>query len=165
MLKPFKKFSWELTILSGVLIGLAYQPWKLGFLVYVGFIPIILVWMQNDSIKNFKHGYLFGFVYNLISNYWIGCNSGADFYVVLLSLLFAAGYLHGIINKMSIKESLNKGTELSSTIIQKIGAKGWFVIHLQQVDPITSPVSCVLSLFIHWLLQMIGGVLLALSLA
>ena len=37
--------------------------------------------------------------------------------------LFAAGYLHGIINKMSIKESLNKGTELSSKIIQKIGAR------------------------------------------
>ena len=37
--------------------------------------------------------------------------------------LFAAGYLHGIINKMSIKESLLKGTELSSKIIQKIGAR------------------------------------------
>ena len=37
--------------------------------------------------------------------------------------LFAAGYLHGIINKMSIKESLNKGTELSSKTIQKIGAR------------------------------------------
>ena len=37
--------------------------------------------------------------------------------------LFAAGYLHGIINNMSIKESLQKGTELSSKIIQKIGAR------------------------------------------
>ena len=37
--------------------------------------------------------------------------------------LFAAGYLHGIINNMSIKESLIKGTELSSKIIQKIGAR------------------------------------------
>jgi len=37
--------------------------------------------------------------------------------------LFAAGYLHGIINKMSVKESLVKGTELSSKIIQKIGAR------------------------------------------
>jgi sugar/nucleoside kinase (ribokinase family) len=37
--------------------------------------------------------------------------------------LFAAGYLHGIINKMSINECLNKGTELSSKIIQKIGAR------------------------------------------
>ena len=37
--------------------------------------------------------------------------------------LFAAGFLHGIINKMSVKESLIKGTELSSKIIQKIGAR------------------------------------------
>ena len=37
--------------------------------------------------------------------------------------LFAAGYLHGIINNYSIKESLVKGTELSSKIIQKIGAR------------------------------------------
>ena len=37
--------------------------------------------------------------------------------------LFAGGFLHGLINKKSIKESLNKGTEMSSKIIQKIGAR------------------------------------------
>jgi sugar/nucleoside kinase (ribokinase family) len=37
--------------------------------------------------------------------------------------LFAAGYLHGIINNLSVKECLDKGTELSSKIIQKIGAR------------------------------------------
>ena len=37
--------------------------------------------------------------------------------------LFAAGYLHGIINNLSTKESLLKGTELSAKIIQKIGAR------------------------------------------
>lgn len=37
--------------------------------------------------------------------------------------LFAAGYLHGIINNKSTKESLEKGTELSASIIQKIGAR------------------------------------------
>ena len=37
--------------------------------------------------------------------------------------LFAAGYLHGIINNMNTKQSLSKGTELSSKIIQKIGAR------------------------------------------
>ena len=37
--------------------------------------------------------------------------------------LFAAGYLHGLINNLSTKESLLKGTELSSKIIQKIGAR------------------------------------------
>ena len=37
--------------------------------------------------------------------------------------LFAAGFLHGNINKMSIKESLQKGTEMASKIIQNIGAR------------------------------------------
>ena len=37
--------------------------------------------------------------------------------------LFAAGYMHGIINNLSIQDCLFKGTELSSQIIQKIGAR------------------------------------------
>ena len=37
--------------------------------------------------------------------------------------LFAAGFLHGHVNNFSIKESLEKGTEMSSKIIQKIGAR------------------------------------------
>ena len=37
--------------------------------------------------------------------------------------LFAAGYLHGTINNLKIKECLEKGTELSSKIIQIIGAR------------------------------------------
>ena len=37
--------------------------------------------------------------------------------------LFAAGFLHGYINKKSTNESLLKGTEMASEIIQKIGAR------------------------------------------
>ena len=37
--------------------------------------------------------------------------------------LFAAGFMYGYINKLSIKECLKKGTEMSSKIIQKIGAR------------------------------------------
>ncbi len=37
--------------------------------------------------------------------------------------LFAAGFLHGYINNLSLKESLEKGTDMSSKIIQKIGAR------------------------------------------
>ncbi len=37
--------------------------------------------------------------------------------------LFASGYLHGYINNNSQKECLSKGTEMSSKIIQKIGAR------------------------------------------
>ena len=37
--------------------------------------------------------------------------------------LFAGGFLHGYVNKMSLKESLDKGTEMSSKVIQQIGAR------------------------------------------
>jgi fructokinase len=37
--------------------------------------------------------------------------------------LFAAGFLHGYINKLLIKECLEKGTEMSSKVIQQIGAR------------------------------------------
>ncbi len=37
--------------------------------------------------------------------------------------LFAAGFLHGFINNLSLKDSLEKGTEMSAKVIQQIGAR------------------------------------------
>ena len=37
--------------------------------------------------------------------------------------LFAAGFLHGHVNNLSLKDSLHKGTEMSSKVIQQIGAR------------------------------------------
>jgi len=37
--------------------------------------------------------------------------------------LFAAGFLHGYVNNLSLKESLEKGTDMSSKVIQQIGAR------------------------------------------
>jgi fructokinase len=56
----------------------------------------------------------------------IECDSQKDLKIVDLTGagdLFAAGFLHGYVNKLSIKESLEKGTEMASKIIQKIGAR------------------------------------------
>ncbi len=56
----------------------------------------------------------------------VECNSQKDLKIIDLTGagdLFAAGFLHGYINKLSINESLQKGTEMSSKIIQKIGAR------------------------------------------
>ena len=56
----------------------------------------------------------------------VSCNSKKNLKIVDLTGagdLFAAGFLHGYINNLSIKESLEKGTEMSSKIIQKIGAR------------------------------------------
>ena len=56
----------------------------------------------------------------------VECESKKDIKIIDLTGagdLFAAGYLHGYINNLSIAESLEKGTEMSSKIIQKIGAR------------------------------------------
>tara|TARA_B100000795_G_scaffold269950_1_gene261317 strand:- start:4932 stop:5861 length:930 start_codon:yes stop_codon:yes gene_type:complete len=56
----------------------------------------------------------------------IECESKKDLKIIDLTGagdLFAAGYLHGYINNLTILESLRKGTEMSSKIIQKIGAR------------------------------------------
>ena len=56
----------------------------------------------------------------------IECNSKKDLKIVDLTGagdLFAAGFLHGYMNGHSIKNSLEKGTEMSSKIIQRIGAR------------------------------------------
>ena len=56
----------------------------------------------------------------------IECESHKDLKIVDLTGagdLFAAGFLHGYINKMSIHESLRKGTEMASKVIQTIGAR------------------------------------------
>jgi fructokinase len=37
--------------------------------------------------------------------------------------LFSAGFLHGYINELTTKECLEKGTEMSSKVIQQIGAR------------------------------------------
>tara|TARA_Y100001970_G_scaffold286978_1_gene410482 strand:- start:1102 stop:2595 length:1494 start_codon:yes stop_codon:yes gene_type:complete len=85
--------TWQLAVISGILVGLSYLHMRLNFFVYFGFIPILHCWILNDKWDNLKSGYIFGITYNIISNYWIGTNSGAEFYVVILSLIFAVLYL------------------------------------------------------------------------
>jgi fructokinase len=56
----------------------------------------------------------------------IECRSKANLKIIDLTGagdLFAAGFLHGLINNIPIKECLEKGTEMSSKIIQKVGAR------------------------------------------
>ena len=60
------------------------------------------------------------------NNEVIECQSKSNLKIVDLTGagdLFAAGFLHGYINNFSIKDSLEKGTEMSSKIIEKIGAR------------------------------------------
>jgi len=63
---------------------------------------------------------------SIIKNEVVECTAKSNLNIVDLTGagdLFAAGYLHGYINNFTQKECLIKGTDLSSQIIQKIGAR------------------------------------------
>ena len=78
-----------------------------------------------DLIANTDAKDLYGFV-AIKNQEIIDCQSKPNLKIVDLTGagdLFAAGFLHGLINNISTKECLEKGTEMSSKIIQKIGAR------------------------------------------
>ena len=81
-------------------------------------IPKNIVNNIKNTPKNKKHKYGYKEV--------IECKSKTDLKIVDLTGagdLFAAGFLHGFINNISTKEALEKGTDMSAKIIQKVGAR------------------------------------------
>ncbi|NOZ03083.1 MAG: apolipoprotein N-acyltransferase [FCB group bacterium] len=89
----FKRPFWQLALLSGGLVGLAYPPLHLGFLAWIGFIPLFHIWLHSSPRSSAKYSYLAAITANIISLYWIGLNSGAGFVPVFASLVGAVLYL------------------------------------------------------------------------
>ena len=85
--------AWQLALGGGLITGIAYQPWHFGFLAWIGLIPLLHVWLNQDAKENARTGYVFGMTHNLVAFYWIGVNTGASFWVVLLSLIAAVLHL------------------------------------------------------------------------
>jgi len=89
-MNPLSRLSfWQLSIISGLLIGLAYPPLPFGFLAWFGIVPLLVLFQQASVWQGFRFGFLASITANLVSLYWIGFNSGAGFTVVLLSLIGA----------------------------------------------------------------------------
>ena len=140
--------NWQLAIISGVLIGISFHPIHLGILVYIGFIPIQHSWFMNAPKNNLFSGYIFGITYNLISNYWMATNSGAEFVVVLLSLIAAtlylsifwalAGFIVGFYKNSSIKIFIMPFLIVSLEWIRSFGPLGfaWGNLAVTQTDMI-----------------------------
>jgi len=62
----------------------------------------------------------------ILNNEFVECNIKKGLKIVDLTGagdLFAAGFLHGYVNNQSMKQSLEKGTEMSSKVIQIFGAR------------------------------------------
>ena len=89
-LQSYKNF--QLAIFSGIFIGFSYPPF-IGAFAWIGLIPLIEIWIREKSKNSFLYSALSAIIANIISLYWIGLNSGAEIFPVLLSLIAAVLYL------------------------------------------------------------------------
>ena len=87
-----KRSPFQLAVIAGLLIGCAYPPMP-GITIWIGFIPLIHIWLTETPKESARWSFFAGVIAHLISFYWIGLNSGATLVPVLLSLIGAILYL------------------------------------------------------------------------
>jgi len=142
----FHRPAWQLAVFSGFLLGLSFQPFHLGFLAWVGLIPLYHIWINSDANDNVRNGFLFGMTHNFVAFYWIGFNSGASFGVVFLSLIAAvlylslhwavAGWIFGKLKSEKLNGIIFPFLLVSMEWIRSFGSLGfpWGNIALSQLD-------------------------------
>ena len=84
--------SYQLSIISGLLIGIAYPPFP-GITAWFGFVPLIHVWLNEPPRDSARWTFLSAVIAHTIAFYWIGLNSGATLFPVFLSLFGCILYL------------------------------------------------------------------------
>ena len=84
------KNNYLLITLSFFLVGLSQQPLHLGFLSWIGLIPLIYV-LDNET--DYKHIICFSFIwgigYNLLTVFWLAFNIGTSPLIAFISMLAA----------------------------------------------------------------------------
>jgi apolipoprotein N-acyltransferase len=88
----FNRTPFQLAIISGILIGISYPPIP-GITAWFGFVPLIHIWLNESPKESARWSFLSAVIANFISFYWIGLNSGATLFPVLLSLISCVIYL------------------------------------------------------------------------
>ena len=80
--------EYSLVFLSAFLMGLSQHPIGLGFLAYIALIPMIPILV---SLKSYKRAtvisFFWGFLYNLITVYWIAFNIGTSPEIAFLTMI------------------------------------------------------------------------------
>ena len=56
-----KQSNLVLSLISALLVGFSYPPFH-GFLSWIAFVPLIIIWHRENPKKSFLYSYLFGFL-------------------------------------------------------------------------------------------------------
>ena len=77
-----------LALLSGLLLGLSFPPFHLGFLAWIFLIPLFKIFYENNKFQEkVLSFYLAGFTSYAIITHWVALNSGTTVQVAVLSYL------------------------------------------------------------------------------
>ena len=132
-----KKNKLMLPLLSGLLVGLSYPPFSLGFLAWVAFIPLFRAISEEDRVSQ---KVLFGFISCLVSNLiilnWMGLNSGTSPEIAITSYLGLSLYLTLFwIGFIISTHFIPKKMELILTPLSWL----FFVEFLRNIGPLAGP--------------------------
>ena len=77
-----------LSLLSGLMLGLSFPPFHLGFLAWIFLIPLFKIFYQPIKLtEKMILFYLAGFVSYVIITHWVALNSGTSVLVAVISFL------------------------------------------------------------------------------
>ena len=83
-----------ITVLSAILTGLSQHSYSVGFLAWFSLIPFLFVLSKLNSFKDaFKFSFIWGFIYHLLTIYWLAQNIGTIPIIALFSMLLTVFYL------------------------------------------------------------------------
>lgn len=85
--------DWALSIISGLLVGVAFLPIHTGILIYVGLVPVLYIWLNSSVKRSAAMSYLAAITSHTIAFYWMGLNQGTTGFIAFLTLVAAVFYL------------------------------------------------------------------------
>ena len=126
-----------LPLMSGLLLGLSYPPFSLGFLAWIAFIPLLHCISKEERIgQKALFGFVACFTSNLIILNWMGLNSGTSPTVAIISYLALSLYLTIFWMAFIISTHfIPKKIELLLTPLSWI----FFVEFLRNIGPLAGP--------------------------
>ena len=126
-----------LPLMSGLLLGLSYPPFSLGFLAWIAFIPLIHCISKEERIgQKALFGFVACFTSNLIILNWMGLNSGTSPAIAIISYLALSLYLTIFWMAFIISTHfIPKKIELLLTPLSWI----FFVEFLRNIGPLAGP--------------------------
>ncbi|UCH62427.1 MAG: apolipoprotein N-acyltransferase [Fidelibacterota bacterium] len=85
--------SWKL-VLAGVVTGLSFPPVPLGFLAWIGLVPLINAWLKSSSpSRSAWYGFLWSLGFLFVVMYWLALNTGTYWWAATMSMVAAVLFL------------------------------------------------------------------------